>query len=508
MPGPTAIIFQQSEYRASAAHPWRQRRFSYFASVLLHCAAFTVVASIHISPGEERADLSSPYSVTLMHLQTPEEYRVPRVSIPRPPKEVEHVKSELRKSGLPETPPSPARPEETAAPKSEVAAPSQSERAEPRIKPEPRRFQLPPRTKAKPVPQTVVLDTVLPETVLPAQVPLPTLLVWTPPRLRPPVKQFSVPTPRVPPAQQSLPAAPVLEAPNREIVLGTVNLAPTLLNDSSRLVHIPTTSVPVSSAGREPAKESPQIARTTSDQPSVNVISQPNVPQPLTPSVVPPANQIAPEDRAGGGPEGAHPPVAPGSNAPATVPAAGAAAPNGPAPDRASATSTQTSAAGAGVVHSPGGKFTVLVQPPDGKFAVVVQGSPDSLQYPESAGLLGGKIVYTVYLRVGLRKNWILQYTLPKDARGITGTNRTPIEPPWPLLILRPDELTARPIYIIVHGKITVAGDFDQLSVVFPREFEKQDVLLNSLKQWKFRPALRDGEPAAIDVLLIVPRQD
>ncbi|HEY6346201.1 MAG TPA: hypothetical protein VIY49_32335 [Bryobacteraceae bacterium] len=448
-----------------------------------------------------------------MHLQRPEEYRAPPVSIPSPPKEAgpptrpaEATRPAKGKSGLPETPPSPARPEETAPPKSEVAAPP-----EPRIKPEPRRFQLPPRTKAKPVPQTVVLDTVLPETVLPAQVPLPTLLVWTPPKLRPPAKQFSVPTPnRVPPAQQSLPAAPVLEAPNREIVLGTVNLAPTLLNDSSRLVHIPTTSVPVSSAGREPAKDSPQIARTTSDQPGVNVISQPNAPQPLTPSVVPPANQIAPEDRAGGGQEGAHPPVAPGSNVPGTLPGAGAAAPNGPTADRAVGTQelrgTQTSSGGA--LRSPGGKFAVVVQPPDGKFAVVVQGSPDSLHYPESAGVLGGRIVYTVYLRVGLRKNWILQYTLPKDARAVTGTNGTPIDPPWPLLILRPDELTTRPVYIIVHGKITEAGAFDQPSLVFPRELEKQDVLLKSLEQWKFRPALRDGEPAAIDVLLIIPRQD
>jgi hypothetical protein len=498
MPAPTAIIFQQPDGRASAA-PRRARWLAFFASVLLHCAGFTLVASIRISPGDERADFSPPYSVTVMHLQLPEEYRAPPLSIPSPPKEAEP-------SSRPAEAPRPA--EQTAPPpKSEIAGPL----PEPRVKPEPRRFQLPPRPKAKPVPQTVVLDTVLPETVLPGQVPLPTLLVWTPPKLRPPVKQFSVPTPnRVPPAQKSLPAAPVLEAPNREIVLGAVNLAPTLLNDSSRLVHIPTTSVPVSSAGREPAKESPQIARTTSDQPGVNVISQPNAPQALTPSVVPLANQIAPEDRAGGGQEGAPPPVAPGSNTP---PAAGAAAPNGAAaPDRAVGTQelrgAPTSTGGTGALRSPGGKFAVVVQPPDGKFAVVIQGSPDSLHYPESAGLLAGKIVYTVYLRVGLRKNWILEYTLPKDARGVPATNRTPIEPPWPLLILRPDELTARPVYIIVHGKITGAGEFDQLSLVFPREFEKQDVLLNSLKQWKFRPALRDGEPAAIDVLLIIPRQD
>jgi hypothetical protein len=57
-----------------------------------------------------------------------------------------------------------------------------------------------------------------------------------------------------------------------------------------------------------------------------------------------------------------------------------------------------------------------ISQPADGRFSVVVQGSPVSLRYPETAGVLGGNIVYTVYLRVGLRKNWILQFTLPKDA--------------------------------------------------------------------------------------------
>lgn len=82
------------------------------------------------------------------------------------------------------------------------------------------------------------------------------------PKLRPPAKQFSAPRPnKVPPVQQSLPAAPVLEPPNREIMLGTVNLAPALVNDFSRLTRIPTTAAPVSSTGQEPAKESPQIAR-------------------------------------------------------------------------------------------------------------------------------------------------------------------------------------------------------------------------------------------------------
>jgi hypothetical protein len=32
-------------------------------------------------------------------------------------------------------------------------------------------------------------------------------------------------------------------------------------------------------------------------------------------------------------------------------------------------------------------------------------------------------------------------------------------------------------------------------------------LLLKSLKLWAFRPASRDGEPIAVEVLLIIPRE-
>src|SRR4029077_8040116 len=106
--------------------------------------------------------------------------------------------------------------------------------------------------------------------------------------------------------------------------------------------------------------------------------------------------------------------------------------------------------------------LTRITQPKEGRFAVVVQGSPDSAQYPESVGVLSGKVVYTVYLRVGLRKNWILQYCLPKTTeKGVaTRGSATPaLDAPWPFLIMRPDRWSGSdPDYIMVRGMLTSNG--------------------------------------------------
>ena len=148
---------------------------------------------------------------------------------------------------------------------------------------------------------------------------------------------------------------------------------------------------------------------------------------------------------------------------------------------------------------------TRIVQPANGKFAVVIQGSPDSTRYRESAGILGGKVVYTVYLRVGMRRNWILQYNTPRDETSVIGGDS--IEAPWPLVMMRPDQIGAQSTYVLVHGRVTAAGEFDQLSTVFPTDFAEKDLLLKSLKLWKFRPASRDGQAVTVEVLLIIPRQ-
>jgi hypothetical protein len=145
--------------------------------------------------------------------------------------------------------------------------------------------------------------------------------------------------------------------------------------------------------------------------------------------------------------------------------------------------------------------------PKDGKFGVVVMGSSQAVPYPESVGALGGKMVYTVYLNVGLRKKWVLQYCLTKEAeRSVArGTAATPLEAPFPFLIFRPDRLVESGDYVIVHGLINKEGSFDQLAMVFPDQFDQKDLLINSLKLWAFRPATRDRVAAPVEILLIIP---
>jgi hypothetical protein len=144
--------------------------------------------------------------------------------------------------------------------------------------------------------------------------------------------------------------------------------------------------------------------------------------------------------------------------------------------------------------------------PKDGKYAVVVMGSSQSVPYPESVGALSGKMIYTVYLNVGLHKRWILQYCLTKEAEAtVPRGSSTTLDAPWPFLIFRPDHLDEPSDYVIVHGRIDKDGRFDQLAMVFPDEFEQKELLLSSLKIWAFRPASRDRIATPVEVLLIIP---
>jgi hypothetical protein len=153
---------------------------------------------------------------------------------------------------------------------------------------------------------------------------------------------------------------------------------------------------------------------------------------------------------------------------------------------------------------------TTITLPKEGQFGVVVMGSTAAAPYPESTGTLSGTMVYTVYLRVGQRKNWILQYCLPRNAGPSvrpTGTQAPPLEAPWPYHMVRPDQ-AGDTDYALVHGMVNTEGRFEKLSITFPEDLESKDLLLRSLKQWAFRPAKRDGVPLTVEVLLIIPRED
>jgi hypothetical protein len=83
------------------------------------------------------------------------------------------------------------------------------------------------------------------------------------------------------------------------------------------------------------------------------------------------------------------------------------------------------------------------------------------------------------------------------------------IEPPWPFDITRP---TIAPGSInadalMVHGFVTPDGRFDALAIVFPADYPQSQFILDSLNQWQFRAAVQDGQPARVEVLLIIPEE-
>jgi hypothetical protein len=147
---------------------------------------------------------------------------------------------------------------------------------------------------------------------------------------------------------------------------------------------------------------------------------------------------------------------------------------------------------------------TRIVMPKDGKFGVVVVGSSMAEQYPETVGLWGGRMVYTVYLHVGLAKNWILQYSLPAAAEKGTVAR---IDAPWPYVMERP-ELAPGDLNgdaIMVRGVVNTSGRFEKLALVFPVDFAQAKFVLGALEQWRFRAAMQNGLLTTVEVLLIIP---
>jgi hypothetical protein len=155
--------------------------------------------------------------------------------------------------------------------------------------------------------------------------------------------------------------------------------------------------------------------------------------------------------------------------------------------------------------------FTRVSLPPNGQYGVVVVGSSAMAdQYPETAALWGGRLIYSVYLKVGLAKSWILQYSLPSSADAATSTNVDHLDAPWPFYVVRPTDGPANvnADALMIHGFIDAAGHFDGLTVEFPPGFRHAQLLLQALQQWKFRPAKHNGQVARVEILLIIPENE
>jgi hypothetical protein len=129
--------------------------------------------------------------------------------------------------------------------------------------------------------------------------------------------------------------------------------------------------------------------------------------------------------------------------------------------------------------------------PPDSKPQAVILG--ESPQIP-------GRIVSTVFISVGLPKNWTLEYWTP-------GNSSAP-DAPWPYTMFRPNiTLPAEANALLVRGLLTVEGRLEQLAMLAPAELAQKDSLFQALGQWIFRPAAKNGQAVAVEVLMVIPRQ-
>lgn len=512
--------------------PQRRSRFPGLStSVLVHAAVLLVLMQWKATRSRPIAPASGShrYSVHIVHLQTPPEYRRRANDGAGSTAAIAQVREQVR-------------PHATPGESSRIASAASASG-------ERRPFKLPTNVHVQPVRQTLVQTDVPPTVTLKQEIPLPTMLLWTATSAPAMTKRFVAPPLRKesPKIVQSLPAAPALDVPNRELTPAELNIAAVVGTNTPHLVRPPAVASPVARSGQESAKVIPQIGLQEAAQPSsVNLISLAD--HRLRSSgmlVLPPANQVAAGDAGPSGTAGSHDAGAGmrhegglGTGQEALASAQGHGSGNGGGRDAAELSGGSATVAGSGsgsgtampTVGSGAGSaghgswsgsgsaigsipsgVTRIDLPKEGTFGVVVLGSATSARYPETVGALSGKVVYTVYLKVGLRKSWILQYCLKTAGSEANRNSRstTPVEAPWPFLMMRPDQRgTSDPDYIIVHGSVTNEGKFDQLAMVFPEDLEKKELLMNSLKLWAFRPASRDGVPVPVEVLLIIPKED
>ena len=356
-----------------------------------------------------------------------------------------------------------------------------------------------------------------PDVLLQHPTPIPLVLRWTPPDI--PVKVVTL----APPPQKSLLAKlrPSIEPPNRELTLADIRVSSTNLATALATLPASTTS-PIVVRGPEPARRIPETYAKQLEQPApAQIMSLSDLQSQQGPVAIPLANApgrpviaaspaMGPAVNSGEGGHGDAESRQSGNGAgpsPATAEAKAGGSGGPAAPSGAKAEPEQEQELG--LDGGPGTSVTRIHLNKDGQFGVVVVGSTLAEQYPETVGLWGGRLVYTVYLHLGKGKAWILQYAVPPAAQAATPTNAGRPEAPWPYDIVQPhlDPNDYTSDAVMVHGFVNLAGRFERLAVVFPTEFAQAKFVLTALQQWQFRPARQNGQLAPVEVLLIIPEE-
>ena len=454
----------------------RWRTSAFIVSPLLHLIAFVLILIISIkeAPPRNQLALSRTYIVRLLNLHT---IQPPRRSVKdNTPRPAEHATRHLAaQGGIPE-PPS--------------------------------------ILQDQPPSRTTLIQPDAPKVQLSQEIPLPTVVIWTP------GVQKNINPPPLPPLPVPL-VHPSIELPNTEQAVSDLNISATPFQTVAPM-PLPSTVAPLALHGQAPAGQLPQTAAPRSGAVSgARVLSLSDLQMPEGTVVIPLANQAAGGSTTGillpGIPQG----TAPAGNGKAATDKEGGSAKNGQgdagnqvadaggsgnhrgSDDGSPAGSDASSGDGSGSAATP--TTTTITQPKNGRFEVVVVGTSVADEYPEAAKVWSGRLAYTVYLHVGVSKNWILQYSLPAADQASIAGDAPRLSAPWPYVILRPNLVAPNTDGVMVHGLLNTAGKLEKLALVFPAEFADAKFILDSLRQWQFRPAMQSGQATAVEILLIIP---
>lgn len=471
--------------------PARNRPSAFVASVFAHCGfVFLIVYGFLFAPRINIDNVAERYIVRQVDIEP--------IELPPPPRKVKAAGSSAHyPTPKPETP--------KPASHSRLAAPSSSVR---RL-----HLKLADKTLVEP---NAHVNLVVKQTT-------PALLLWQ--KAHPNVTLVRPPAFKQP-MLNSVRAS--ITPPTEATHVADMAISPTPF--TSRLpMPIPSTTTPILVHAPTPADTVPETASmTTSTSSSMAVMSVSEYNMAKGAFALPPANQSA-----RGTEDGTMAPGNKGKSALAGIGDAhsrGTGAKNGDGLGKADEVADARGAGantGAGTGHgaghgagpgtSSGAGFSIdgpdvtatpLKLSPNGKYGVMAVGSAIQQEYPETAGMWGSRLVFSVYLHVGLSHNWILQFTMPTSA-GPKGalTDVKQIQAPWPYFIMRPnvDADYVNSNALMIHGYINDKGRFEQLALVLPPRYGHVEQLLNALKQWQFRPAQQSGSPARVEVLLIMP---
>jgi hypothetical protein len=346
-------------------------------------------------------------------------------------------------------------------------------------------------------------------------------------------------------APPKLAAPPVLAVPNREQAVAEINIS------LPALQTMKPPALPVANTATMPIRvRTEREAQAASFDPSagqaVNVIAMAQERRDLRDVQIPRGMQNIPDSTGANGEAGtvAAGNASPGNGKGVASNGRGASAPS----ERSSDTATQSSgSAGQGRAASTGNSIAsanaaasdsggreataapasapagspatgnrpgvVRVEHPrTGSFDVVIMQAASRDDLPDIGGTLAGNPVYSVYLRVGDRKEWVLEYCVAGSDRSqvspyqVSLDDAAPITPPYPVSTSIPNAMPGQAFnkHLVIHGFLSSNGTFRNMKMPNAATPLAEQILA-LLGEWQFRPALQRQKAIELEILLVIP---